>query len=86
NPNHPPTRVHDSEESLVHAEVYKIKMAERPGHALPINYAKLNALYDQFVPQKELSCEQVYWLPIAEIVSQSSTPAKPVAPLYILDP
>nr|GFC62153.1 hypothetical protein [Tanacetum cinerariifolium] len=28
NMNHPPTRVHDSEESLVHAEVYKIKMAE----------------------------------------------------------
>nr|GFB55748.1 hypothetical protein [Tanacetum cinerariifolium]GFB55776.1 hypothetical protein [Tanacetum cinerariifolium] len=55
NPNHPPIRVHDSEESLVHAEVCKIKMAERPGHALPINYAKLNALYDQFVPQKELS-------------------------------
>nr|GEW22534.1 hypothetical protein [Tanacetum cinerariifolium] len=43
-PNHPPTRVHDSEESLVYAEVCKIKMAERPGHALPINYAKLNAL------------------------------------------
>nr|GEU66319.1 hypothetical protein [Tanacetum cinerariifolium] len=73
-------RVHDSEESLVHAEVCKIKMAERPGHALPINYAKLNALYDQFVPQKELSQEQVYWLPAVEIASQSSTPAKPVAP------
>nr|GEU90401.1 hypothetical protein [Tanacetum cinerariifolium] len=57
NPNHPPTRVHDSEESLVYAEVCKIKMAERPGHALPINYAKLNVLYDQFVPQKELSRE-----------------------------
>nr|GFA70417.1 hypothetical protein [Tanacetum cinerariifolium] len=57
NPNHPPTRVHDCEESLVHAKVCKIKMAERPGHALPINYAKLNALYDQFVPQKELSRE-----------------------------
>nr|GEX88600.1 ribonuclease H-like domain-containing protein [Tanacetum cinerariifolium] len=55
NPNHPPTRAHDSKESLVHAEVCKIKMAERPGHALPINYAKLNALYEQFVPQKELS-------------------------------
>nr|GFA37984.1 hypothetical protein [Tanacetum cinerariifolium] len=69
NPNHPPTRVHDSEESLVHAEVCKIKMAERPGHALPINYAKLNVLYGQFVPQKELSREQVYWLPVAEIAS-----------------
>nr|GEW42188.1 retrovirus-related Pol polyprotein from transposon TNT 1-94 [Tanacetum cinerariifolium] len=64
NSNHPPTRVHDSKESLVHAEVCKIKIDERPGHALPINYAKLNALYDQFVPQKEFS---------------SSTPAKPVA-------
>nr|GEZ02114.1 hypothetical protein [Tanacetum cinerariifolium] len=46
NPNHPPTRVHDSKESLVHVEVCKIKMAERPGHALPISYAKLNALYN----------------------------------------
>nr|GEY72127.1 hypothetical protein [Tanacetum cinerariifolium] len=68
------------EESLVHAEVYKIKMAERPGHALPINYAKLNAMYDQFVPHKEFFREQVYWLSAAEIASQSSTPAKPVAP------
>nr|GEV65697.1 hypothetical protein [Tanacetum cinerariifolium] len=55
-------------------------MAERPGHALPINYAKLNALYDQFVPQKELSREQVYWFLAVEIASQSSTPAKHVAP------
>nr|GEV15463.1 hypothetical protein [Tanacetum cinerariifolium] len=79
NPNHPPTRVHDNEESLVHAEVCKIKMAERPGHALPINNAKLNALYDQFVPQMELSREQVYWLPTTEFASQSSTLAKHVA-------
>nr|GFA54139.1 hypothetical protein [Tanacetum cinerariifolium] len=86
NPNHPPTRVHDSEESLVHAEVCKIKMAERPGHALPINYAKLNAIYDQFVPQKELSREQVHWLPAAEIASQSSTPAKHVAPFVYTRP
>nr|GEZ47581.1 hypothetical protein [Tanacetum cinerariifolium] len=44
NPNHPATRVYDSEESLVHAEVCKIKMVKRLGHALPINYAKLNGL------------------------------------------
>nr|GEY96939.1 hypothetical protein [Tanacetum cinerariifolium] len=69
-----------SEESLVHAKDCKIKMEKRPGHALPINYAKLNAMYDQFVPQKELSREQVYWFPTIEIASQSSTPAKPVAP------
>nr|GEY33293.1 hypothetical protein [Tanacetum cinerariifolium] len=80
NLNHPATRVYDSEKSLVHAEVCKIKMVKRPRHALPINYAKLNALYDQFVPQKEFSREQFYWLPAAEIASQSSTPAKPVAP------
>nr|GEV79941.1 reverse transcriptase domain-containing protein [Tanacetum cinerariifolium] len=73
-------RVNDSEESLVNAEVCKIKMAERPRHALSINYANLNAMYDQFVPQKELSQEQVYWLPAAEIASQSSTPAKPAKP------
>nr|GEZ77047.1 hypothetical protein [Tanacetum cinerariifolium] len=35
---------------------------------------------NKFVPQKELSREQVYWLPAAKIASQSSTPAKPVAP------
>nr|GFA53543.1 hypothetical protein [Tanacetum cinerariifolium] len=86
NPNHPPTRVHDSEESLVHAEVCKIKMAERPGHALLINYAKLNALYVQFVSQKELSREQVYWFPATEISSQSSTPAKLVAPFVHIRP
>nr|GFA87686.1 hypothetical protein [Tanacetum cinerariifolium] len=47
NPNHPPTRVHDSKVML---------------------------------KSKELSREQVYWLPAAEIAGQSSTPAKPVAP------
>nr|GEU47949.1 hypothetical protein [Tanacetum cinerariifolium] len=35
---------------------------------------------NKFVPQKELSQELVYWLPAAKIVSQSSTPTKPVAP------
>nr|GFB20202.1 hypothetical protein [Tanacetum cinerariifolium] len=34
-------------------------MSKKPGHVQPINYDKLNALYLQFVPQKELSCEQV---------------------------
>nr|GFC03785.1 hypothetical protein [Tanacetum cinerariifolium] len=37
------------------------------------------ALLKSFIPQKELSREQVYWLPAAEIASQSSTLAKPVA-------
>ncbi|GJU16651.1 integrase, catalytic region, zinc finger, CCHC-type containing protein [Tanacetum coccineum] len=52
-------RVHDSEESLVQAEITRTKMSERPGTIQPINYAELNALYSHFVPQKELSREQV---------------------------
>nr|GFB72476.1 hypothetical protein [Tanacetum cinerariifolium]GFB72486.1 hypothetical protein [Tanacetum cinerariifolium] len=49
-------------------------------HVTPIDYTKLNALYDQFVPQKELSKEQVYWLSASDIASQSSDPPKPVTP------
>nr|GFB19486.1 hypothetical protein [Tanacetum cinerariifolium] len=56
-------------------------MAKQPGHALPINYAKLNALYDQFVPQKEFSQEEVYWLPAAEIASQSTAQKAEIATL-----
>nr|GFA38606.1 hypothetical protein [Tanacetum cinerariifolium] len=50
------------------------------GHVTPVDYTKLNALYDQFVPQKELSREQVYWLSASDIASQSSDPPKPVTP------
>lgn len=60
NPAHQPTRVHDSEETNAQAEASRAKMSQKPGHVTPVNYAKLNALYDQFVPQKELSHEQVY--------------------------
>ncbi|GKA91701.1 retrovirus-related pol polyprotein from transposon TNT 1-94, partial [Tanacetum coccineum] len=80
NTTHSPVRVHDSEDALVQAEVSRAKMSERPGTIQPINYVELNALYSHFVPQKELSREQVYWLPAAETTSQSSTPAKPVTP------
>ncbi|GKA93939.1 hypothetical protein Tco_0815925 [Tanacetum coccineum] len=69
-----------NEDSFVHAKVSRTKMSERLGTIKPINYAELNALYSHFVPQKELSREQVYWLPTAETTSQSSTPAKPVTP------
>ncbi|GJX58631.1 hypothetical protein Tco_0290021 [Tanacetum coccineum] len=34
----------------------------------PIDYASQNKLYDHFVPQKHLSAEQVFWLPITKIV------------------
>ncbi|GJU86705.1 hypothetical protein Tco_1294251 [Tanacetum coccineum] len=55
-------------------------MSEGPGTIPPINYAKLNALYDHFVPQKVLSPEQVYWLPVKEIASQASNSPNPVTP------
>ncbi|GJS15934.1 hypothetical protein Tco_0410406 [Tanacetum coccineum] len=66
----PAPTVHDSEDSLVHAEVSRTKMSERLGTIKPINYAELNALYSHFVPQKELSREQVYWLPAEELATQ----------------
>ncbi|GJV95697.1 retrovirus-related pol polyprotein from transposon TNT 1-94 [Tanacetum coccineum] len=49
NPTHTSVKVHDSEDSLVHAE-------------------------------KELSREQVYWLPAEELATQISNPPKPVTP------
>ncbi|GKF77698.1 hypothetical protein Tco_0230168, partial [Tanacetum coccineum] len=74
-PVHTPFRVYDSEETLVQDEVSRTKMLERMKDPLckvsskPINYAKLNSLYDTFVPQKQLSSEQVYWLPANEVAS-----------------
>ncbi|GJX83215.1 hypothetical protein Tco_0332696 [Tanacetum coccineum] len=69
-----------SEDSLVHAEVSRTKMSTRLGTIKPINYAELNALYSHFVPQKELSREQVYWLPAEELATQISNPPKLVTP------
>ncbi|GJT41282.1 retrovirus-related pol polyprotein from transposon TNT 1-94 [Tanacetum coccineum] len=77
NPTHTSVKVHDSEDSLVHAEVSRTKMSKRLGTIKPINYAELNALYSHFVPQKELSREQVYWLPAEELATQKSNPPKP---------
>ncbi|GJU53667.1 hypothetical protein Tco_1227381 [Tanacetum coccineum] len=58
----------------------KIEETEKPGHVRPANdfYAKLNAL--MFVPQKELSGDQVYWLSANEIASQASKPTTPATP------
>ncbi|GJW67471.1 retrovirus-related pol polyprotein from transposon TNT 1-94 [Tanacetum coccineum] len=82
NPLHTPHRVHDNEDTLVHAEVSRTKMLEKikdpecPIIYSPINYAKLNNLYDTFVPQKELTREQAYWLPANEVASNQSKPAQ----------
>ncbi|GJV03496.1 integrase, catalytic region, zinc finger, CCHC-type containing protein [Tanacetum coccineum] len=57
-----------------------MKKMRKPGHVRPANgfYDKLNAM--MFVPQKELSQEQAYWLSANEIASNASNPATPVTP------
>ncbi|GJW08464.1 putative nucleotidyltransferase, ribonuclease H [Tanacetum coccineum] len=59
--------VYDSEETLEDAEKSQLKMngfqKDEKVQELkiqPINYGKLNKLYENFVPQKELSAEQTY--------------------------
>ncbi|GJY81579.1 hypothetical protein Tco_0494330 [Tanacetum coccineum] len=79
-PTHHPVSIWDSEEVLVHQVVSMKKMNEKPGHVRPENgfYEKLNAL--KFVPQKELSGDQAYWLSANEIASQASKSATPATP------
>ncbi|GJV10132.1 retrovirus-related pol polyprotein from transposon TNT 1-94 [Tanacetum coccineum] len=79
-PNHHPVSIWDSEEVLVHQVVSMKKMNEKPGHVRPKHgfYEKLNAL--MFVPQKELSGDQAYWLSANEIASQASKSATPATP------
>ncbi|GJS08931.1 integrase, catalytic region, zinc finger, CCHC-type containing protein [Tanacetum coccineum] len=77
-----PVRIWDSEDVLVHQVVSMKKMSEKPGHVRPANgfYDKLNAM--MFVPQKELSQEQAYWLSaneIASIINERTTQK----PLYV---
>ncbi|GKC25886.1 hypothetical protein Tco_1028036 [Tanacetum coccineum] len=82
NPLHTPHRVYDNKDTLVHAEVSRTKMLEKmkdlecPIISSPINYVKLNNLYDTFVPQKELTIEHAYWLPANEVASNQSKPAQ----------
>ncbi|GJS20524.1 hypothetical protein Tco_0449156 [Tanacetum coccineum] len=85
-PGHARVTVHDSDETLLETEVSRMKMSQKPGHVKPIDYAKLNALYDQFVPQKELSREQAYWLSATDIASLTSDPPKLVTPFVRTSP
>ncbi|GJR60222.1 hypothetical protein Tco_1502384 [Tanacetum coccineum] len=48
----------DSEETLEDAEEIRLKMRNK---MVQINYEKLNALYETFVPQQEFSAEQTYF-------------------------
>ncbi|GJT58590.1 hypothetical protein Tco_1002123 [Tanacetum coccineum] len=49
----------DSEETLEDVEESRNKMRHK---MVQIDYEKLNALYETFVPQQELSAEQIYFL------------------------
>nr|GEY12701.1 hypothetical protein [Tanacetum cinerariifolium]GEY52700.1 hypothetical protein [Tanacetum cinerariifolium] len=48
----------DSKETLEDAEENRLKMRNK---MVQINYSKLNALYETFVPQQEFSAEQTYF-------------------------
>ncbi|GKD91242.1 hypothetical protein Tco_1366749 [Tanacetum coccineum] len=49
---------HDLKETLMDAEESQLKMRNK---MVQINYGKLNALYETFVPQQEFSVEQTYF-------------------------
>nr|GEV61033.1 hypothetical protein [Tanacetum cinerariifolium] len=49
----------DSEETLEDAEESRLKIRNK---MVQINYGKLNALYETFVPQQDFSMEQTYFL------------------------
>nr|GEW72171.1 hypothetical protein [Tanacetum cinerariifolium] len=60
-PTHVPSYVWETEETIDLGAESRAKMFEKPGTAKAINYDVLNNSYIKFVPQKELSREQVYW-------------------------
>nr|GEY10371.1 integrase, catalytic region, zinc finger, CCHC-type, peptidase aspartic, catalytic [Tanacetum cinerariifolium] len=60
-PTHVPISIWETEETIALGAESRAKMFEKPGTVKPINYDVLNNSYIQFVPQKELSYEQVYW-------------------------
>nr|GFB24013.1 hypothetical protein [Tanacetum cinerariifolium] len=46
-PGHAPVMVSDSHETLLETEVSHVKISQKPGHVTPVDYTKLNAMYDQ---------------------------------------
>ncbi|GJW98030.1 retrovirus-related pol polyprotein from transposon TNT 1-94 [Tanacetum coccineum] len=76
-------RVHDNEDTLVNAEVSRTKMLEKMKDpkcliiSSPINYAKLNNLYDTFVPPKGFCwLRRTCLLVTSEVASNQSKPAQ----------
>ncbi|GJT27596.1 hypothetical protein Tco_0907871 [Tanacetum coccineum] len=81
----------DTEETLKLAEESRLKMfakqndqiaKEKKVNIAPIDYVDLNKLFEHlvshFVPQKQLSAEQAFWLPISKPVSEIPPPPEPV--------
>nr|GEU59097.1 hypothetical protein [Tanacetum cinerariifolium] len=60
-PTHVPSSIWETEETIALGVESRAKMFEKPRTVKPINYDVLNNSYIKFVPQKELSREQVYW-------------------------
>ncbi|GJS75398.1 hypothetical protein Tco_0725279 [Tanacetum coccineum] len=67
---HDPISVCDFEETLVFVDESRLKMKEKQKEHddKPIDYAKLNKHYEYFVPQQQLSTEQVYWSPVSKLI------------------
>ncbi|GJU28603.1 hypothetical protein Tco_1167224 [Tanacetum coccineum] len=65
-------------ETLILAEESQLKMIEKQTkiNAKPIDYLKLNKLYAYFVPQKQLSAEQLYWSSTLSPPESVSKPTK----------
>ncbi|GJT46322.1 hypothetical protein Tco_0955037 [Tanacetum coccineum] len=68
NEKHPSIYVVDSEETLILAEESRLKMKTKQDehNDKPVDYSKLNKLYEYFVPKKQLSAKQAYWLPVSK--------------------
>nr|GEW40673.1 hypothetical protein [Tanacetum cinerariifolium] len=66
---HDPIFMFDYEETLTLAEESRLKMKEKQAEHddKPIDYSKINMLYEYFVPQKQMSTEQAYSLPVSEM-------------------
>ncbi|GKE96817.1 hypothetical protein Tco_1581672 [Tanacetum coccineum] len=86
---HDALSVMDTEETLILAEEIRLKMHAKQNDPIakdkkvnisPIDYVALNKLSKHFVPQKQLSAEQAFWLPISKPVSETP-PVQPDAVL-----
>ncbi|GKC09647.1 hypothetical protein Tco_1001257 [Tanacetum coccineum] len=73
---HNPVTVCDSEKTLILDEESRLKMLEKQTvvNNKPIDYSKLNKLYEIFVPQTQMSAKQLYW---SSIPSPPITVSKP---------